>query len=121
MSTPWVLPISSWPLPTRRLPAYGVLWTGSGRTNPVVFYEVRTPASYYQLTHYLARHPDWHWSFDWSRRRFIGYQRELERQGVPWLLYRETAEGWRLESVIQPDRLKDMASTAPSVALRANA
>ncbi|MCY0880037.1 MAG: hypothetical protein OWU84_14005 [Firmicutes bacterium] len=122
MSMPWVLPTTVWPLPAvKRFPAYGVLWTGNGRTNPVVFYEVRTPASYHQLTHYLTRHPDWHWSFNWSRRRFMDYQRELERQGTPWLWYRETSQGWRLVSPVHPESLEEMAGASPRVAFQAHA
>jgi hypothetical protein len=97
-----------------RVPVYGVLWTGSDRTDPVVFYQVRTPESYHRLVHFLAEHPTWSWSFEWSRRRFLAYQRELDRKQVPWLMYRETPTGWRLTTPA-PFPTTNPTSVAPTV------
>lgn len=85
-----------------KFPEYGVLWTGRVGTAPVVFYRIRNASSYYTLARYLQRHPEWDSSFHWKARRWTGYQRELEAKGAAWVLYQETAQGWRVSAASAP-------------------
>jgi hypothetical protein len=72
------------------------MWTAYSEDSPIIFYEVKSPESYHLLAKYLARHEEWEVSFSWVPRRFYAYQRELSRQGLNWLMYQETNEGWKL-------------------------
>ncbi len=78
----------------RQVPKYLVAYTGVGRTSPVVFYEVRNPASYGRLIQFIEQHPNWEVSTEWSKRRFAGFRRERLGQGLPAPAFRETRRGW---------------------------
>jgi len=85
-----------------KVPPYGVLWTGRQETDPVIFYHIRNDASYQTLVQYLACWPQWEKSFTWTSRRWMGYQHELAHKGAPWILYDETADGWRVSTTVAP-------------------
>ncbi len=104
-------PWAQWLPSIRRIftpfPRYGVMWTAYSNRAPVVFYSLKSPSGYRQLVQYLARHPEWEVSFSWSSHRFYAYQCELSSHNHIWLMYQETASGWKLAaqaSVAAPNR-----------------
>jgi hypothetical protein len=79
-------------------PHYAVMWPSTHTTTPVVFYAIKTRDAYAQLARYWRHHPEWQVSVAWSQRRFHRYQRELQRLGVDTLFYRQTRNGWILDT-----------------------
>lgn len=73
---------------------YVVVFTGSDRMAPTVFYQLINDESYRVLKRFLDRHPAWEVSADWTRARFQGYLRERKQDGLPFLHFRETRKGW---------------------------
>lgn len=78
----------------RRFPKFLVVFTGTERHAPVVFYELASETSYRTLVRFIERHPHWDLTTEWSKRRFHLYRVERLKQGLPTPHFRETAHGW---------------------------
>ena len=71
-----------------------VVLTEGTSAAPVVFYEVRSEASYRILRRFIDQHPTWEVSTDWPRGRFHWYLRGRLSQALPTFHFRETRQGW---------------------------
>jgi hypothetical protein len=81
-------------IPMRRIPRLIVVFTGTERTAPVVFYQLATNGSYRSLTEFIEHHPRWEVTTGWNRRRFDRYRSERLKQGLDSPYFRETTQGW---------------------------
>lgn len=78
----------------RRFPTFLVVFTGTARTAPVVFYQLKTYESYRTLMQFIDRHPHWEVTSGWSKRRFHLYRTERLKQGLTTPHFFETKQGW---------------------------